>query len=252
MNNQESVFAKLNLVYDPELDKSVLEMNFIEEVEIDRDTVTVVMRLPTFWCSPNFAFIMAEDIRDRVMELPWVNKVLLNLKDHCSSEEINRGVSEGKSFEEVFSNLATGDLNEVRKTFRIKSFMSRQEHLLRELINFGVDNELLNLTIKNLTSHLAIKDKTVLQRYLTLRSELGFSNHPKGLAFLKHTGERIDPQKLSEHLLEARRTRLSMDFNANHCLGLLETRYQTKISEERKVNKNESCTTTCIQHAITS
>ncbi|QBP39871.1 metal-sulfur cluster assembly factor [Paenisporosarcina antarctica] len=250
MNNQEAVFEKLNLVYDPELDKSVLEMKFIEEVDIHQDTVTVVMRLPTFWCSPNFAFIMAEDIRNRVMELPWVSKVLLNLKDHCSSEEINKGVSEGKSFEEVFSNLANGDLNEVRKTFQIKSFKSRQEHLLRELINFGVDKELLNLTIKDLNSHLAIRDKTVLLRYLTLRSELGFSNHPNDLAFLKHTGERIDPLKLSEHLLEARRTRLSMDFNANHCLGLLETRYQTQISEEEKENKYESCSTTCVQHAI--
>ena len=245
MNKQEAVFGKLDFVYDPELDKTVLEMNFIEEVDIQGDTVTVVMRLPTFWCSPNFAFIMAEDIRDRVTELPWVSKVLLNLKDHCSSEDINRGVSEGKSFEEVFSDLASGDLNEVRKTFRIKSFMSRQEHLLRELMNFGVDNELLSLTIKDLNSHPAITDKTVLQRYLTLRSELGFSNHSHDVAFVKHTGERIDPLKRSEYLLEARRTRMSMQFNANHCLGLLETRYQTKITEEGKeLKRNESCTPT--------
>jgi metal-sulfur cluster biosynthetic enzyme len=244
MNNQEAVFEKLSLVYDPELDKSVLEMNFIEEVDVKGDTVTVIMRLPTFWCSPNFAFIMAEDIRDRVMELPFVSKVLLNLKDHCSSEDINRGVSEGKSFEEVFSDLATGDLNEVRKTFRIKSFMSRQEHLLRELMNFGVDHELLCLTIKELKSHPAITDKTVLHRYLTLRSELGFSNESHDFAFFKHTGESINPLKLTEYLLEARRTRLSMEFNANHCLGLLETRYQTKITGEGKELINESCTPT--------
>jgi metal-sulfur cluster biosynthetic enzyme len=244
MNNQEAVFEKLNFVYDPELDKSVLEMQFIEEVDIQEDTVTVVMRLPTFWCSPNFAFIMAEDIRDRVMELPWVNKVLLNLKDHCSSEDINKGVSEGKSFEEVFSNLASGDLNQVRNTFRIKSFMARQEHLLRELMNFGVENEMLSLTIKDLNTHPAITDKTILQRYLTLRSELGFSNQPNEFAFFKYTGERIDPLKLSDYLLEARRTRMSMEFNANHCLGLLNTRYQTKIAGEGKEHKNESSTLT--------
>jgi metal-sulfur cluster biosynthetic enzyme len=246
MNNQEAVFEKLNFVYDPELDKSVLEMQFIEEVDIQGNKVTVVMRLPTFWCSPNFAFIMAEDIRDRVMELPWVSKVVLNLKDHCSSADINKGVSEGKSFEEVFADLATGDLNEVRNTFRIKSFMARQEHLLRELMNFGVGNELLSLTIKDLKSHPAIMDKTILQRYLTLCSELGLSNHPQEFAFLKHTGERIDPLKLSEYLLEARRTRMSMEFNANHCLGLLATRYQTKIAGEGKELENESCTPTRI------
>lgn len=244
MNNQAAVFEKLNLVYDPELDKSVLEMKFIEEVSIQGDTVTVVMRLPTFWCSPNFAFIMAEDIRDRVLELPWVSKVLLNLKDHSASEDINKGVSEGKSFEEVFSDLASGDLSEVRKTFRIKSFMSRQEHLLRELMNFGVGDELLSLTIKDLHSHPSLTDKTVLQRYLTLRSELGFSNDPVDFAFFKYTGERIDPHNLTEYLLEARRTRMSMEFNANHCLGLLETRYQTQLPGEGKEHKNESCTPT--------
>jgi hypothetical protein len=222
----------------------VLEMQFIEEVDIQGDTVTVVMRLPTFWCSPNFAFIMAEDIRERVLELPWVNKVLLNLKDHCSSEDINKGVSEGKSFEEVFSNLANGDLNEVRNTFRIKSFMSRQEHLLRELMSFGIENEMLSLTIRDLNSHPAITDKMIWQRYLTLRSELGFSNHPDEFAFFKPTGEPIDPLKLSEYLLEARRTRMSMEFNANHCLGLLHTRYQTKIAEEGEGIENESCTPT--------
>jgi metal-sulfur cluster biosynthetic enzyme len=244
MNNQEAVFEKLNLVYDPELDKSVLEMKFIEEVAIQGNTVTVVMRLPTFWCSPNFAFIMAEDIRDRVLELPWVNHVLLNLKDHCSSDDINKGVSEGKSFEEAFSNLANGNLNEVRNTFRIKSFMSRQEHLLRELMSFGAENEMLCLRIKDLNNHPAITDKMVWKRYLTLRSELGFSNQPEELAFFKPTGEQIDPLKLSEYLLEARRTRLSMEFNANHCLGLLNTRYQTKLTGEGKEIENESCTPT--------
>lgn len=245
MTNQEAVFEKLKFVYDPELDKSVLEMNFIEEVDIQGDTVTVTMRLPTFWCSPNFAFIMAEDIRDRVMELTWVSKVFLNLKDHCSSDEINKGVSEGKSFEEVFADLSSGDLNEVRKTFRIKSFMSRQEHLLRELMNVGINNnELLSFTIKDLNSHPAITDKILLQRYLTLRSEFEFSNDPNDLAFIKHTGEKIVSLKLTEYLLEARRTRLSMEFNAAHCLGLLETRYQTKITGESEELKYESSTPT--------
>ncbi|MCL6571247.1 MAG: iron-sulfur cluster assembly protein [Bacillus sp. (in: Bacteria)] len=246
MNNQEAVFEKLNFVYDPELDKSVLEMQFIEEVVIQEDIVTVVMRLPTFWCSPNFAFIMAEDIRDRVMELPWVRKVVLNLKDHCSSNDINKGVSEGKSFEEVFSDLATGDLNEVRNTFRIKSFMARQEHLLRELKNFGVGNGLLSLTIEDLKTHPAITDQTIVGRYLTLRSELGISNHSHEFAFLKHTGVVIDPLELTDYLLEARRTRMSMEFNANHCLGLLATRYQTIIVGEGKELENESCTPTRI------
>lgn len=223
---------KINLVYDPELDKSVVEMNFIEKVKVQGAKVSVVMRLPTYWCSPNFAFIMAEDIRDRVMEIPWVKKVMVNLKDHSASDEINKGVSEGKSFSEVFTHMASGDLNEVRKKFRIKSFIARQEKLLRDLINFGMDKEMLNLTIKELESHKAIEDRAVLDRYLTLSLELGLSSHPNDLAFKKHTGERINPLELSDYLLEARRTRMSMEFNATYCRGLLDTRYQTALSEK--------------------
>jgi metal-sulfur cluster biosynthetic enzyme len=230
LERQNAVFEKISLVYDPELDKSVLEMDFIEEVKISGSMVTVLMRLPTYWCSPNFAFIMAEDIRDRVMELPWVSKVGINLKDHCASDEINRGVSEGKSFDEVFSNLASGDLNEIRKTFRVKAFISRQERLLRDLINFGMqDREILELKIRELKSHPGICEETVLDRYLTLRSELGYSNNPDNLAFVKCTGECIDPAEFSTYLLESRRTRMTMEFNANYCRGLLETRYQEKL-----------------------
>jgi len=190
--------------------------------------VHVSMRLPTYWCSPNFAFIMAEDIRDRVMEIPWVKKVIVNLKDHSASEAINQGVAEGKSFSDVFRDMASGDLNEVRKKFRIKSFIARQETLLRDLMNVGMDaKELVNLKLAELKSHPAIQDRAVFQRYLTLRTELGLNDHPNDFAFQKHTGETITPEELADYLLEARRTRMSMEFNATYCRGLLETRYQT-------------------------
>jgi metal-sulfur cluster biosynthetic enzyme len=228
LGQQEAVLEKLNVVYDPELDQSILEMNFIEKVDIQGDAVNVIMRLPTYWCSPNFAFIMAEDIRDRVSEIPWVNKVVVNLKDHSASEAINKGVAEGKSFSEVFSDMANGDLNEVRKKFQIKSFLARQEKLFRDLMNFGIDKEsILNLKIKELETHSAIQDRAVLNRYFTLCKELGLSSDPTGLAFKKHTGDTITPSELTEYLLEAKRTRMSMEFNATYCRGLLETRYQT-------------------------
>jgi len=228
LGQQEAVMEKLDIVYDPELDKSVVEMNFIEKVEIQGDHVHVIMRLPTYWCSPNFAFIMAEDIRERVMEIPWVKRVTVNLKDHSASEAINNGVAEGKSFSEVFRDMASGDLDEVRKKFQIKSFMARQETLLRDLMNSGMDaGSLLKLTWPELESHSAIQDRAVLQRYLTLCKELGLSQKAHDLAFKRHTGEEIAPSELTDYLLEARRTRMSMEFNATYCRGLLEARYQT-------------------------
>ena len=71
------VWARLDLVMDPELDEPVTDMGFIEAVSItgpasmqDNSTVDVSFRLPTYWCSPNFAFLMAEDIaKERGVQL---------------------------------------------------------------------------------------------------------------------------------------------------------------------------------------
>ena len=70
------VQACLATVVDPELDESVTELGFITEVELPSEgEVRVGFRLPTFWCAANFAFLMADDMRRALLELPWVTKV---------------------------------------------------------------------------------------------------------------------------------------------------------------------------------
>src|SRR5437660_3010990 len=70
------VIDQLQTVTDPELDEPVTALGFIESIDIDvNDHVRIVFKLPTYWCAANFAFMMAEDIRDRTKELPWVNGV---------------------------------------------------------------------------------------------------------------------------------------------------------------------------------
>ena len=73
------VWARLDLVMDPELDEPVTDMGFIEAVSIiwpapgqNISTVHVTIRLPTYWCSPNFAFSMEGDIKRQIEVLPWV------------------------------------------------------------------------------------------------------------------------------------------------------------------------------------
>ncbi|MEW9672735.1 iron-sulfur cluster assembly protein [Ammoniphilus sp. 3BR4] len=239
MGKKNEVMEKLAIVYDPELDQSVTEMGFIEEVNIENETVTIYFRLPTYWCSPNFAYIMAEDMRDRVQELPWVSEVVITLKDHCAADEVNTGVTKGKSFSEVFSHLAGGDLEQLREKFRIKTFMSRQERLLRNLLDAGMDSaSIVALTIRQLQV-LAMKgndDIALVDRYLASRTPLGFDNAPDQLAFIQSTGENIDPNQFSAYLLDARRTRMSMEFNAHYCRGLLETRYALEKTTELEVS----------------
>src|SRR5215831_19045186 len=115
---QEEVYGQLAKVSDPELDQPLTELGFIGGVGIDGNTVTVRFRLPTFWCAANFAFMMAADIRERVSELPWVERVDVQLQDHFFDQEINDGVNCGKTFVETFPLLATDQLSELRETFR--------------------------------------------------------------------------------------------------------------------------------------
>lgn len=240
MEKRKEVFEKLAMVYDPELDQSVTDMGFIQDVAIEDSTVTINFRLPTYWCSPNFAYIMAEDMRERVLELPWVSQVMIALKDHCAADEVNAGVTSGKSFADVFSGLSGGDLEELRQMFRVKTFVSRQERLLRHLLGSGMDQaSLAMITIRqiHLLACLENDARPLLKRYLDIRSELGFLNEPDQLAFIQSNGEAIDPDQFSDYLLDARRTRMSMEFNAHHCRGLLETRYGTEMTKELEVSK---------------
>jgi len=99
----------------------------------------------------NFAFLMAADIRERVSELPWVERVDVQLQDHFFDEEISGGVNCGKTFVETFPSLATDDLDELRATFRVKAFVARQERLIRSLLALGwMENAILELRIGDL------------------------------------------------------------------------------------------------------
>jgi metal-sulfur cluster biosynthetic enzyme len=72
----DEVWAVLERVTDPEIDESVTKLEFVTRVEIEAGSrVRIEFRLPTYWCAPNFAFLMASDMRDAVEELPWVEEV---------------------------------------------------------------------------------------------------------------------------------------------------------------------------------
>ena len=83
------VRAALDAVTDPELDQSVVDLGFITEMEVDGDRVAVAFRLPTYWCSAGFAWIMAEDMRAALTRLPWVASAEVRLVDHFAAGRIH-------------------------------------------------------------------------------------------------------------------------------------------------------------------
>ena len=106
-----AILECLDRVTDPELDESVVAMGFIDRIDIDGGSVTVAFRLPTFLCSANFAFLMAEDMKVAVEQLPGVTGATVVLKDHFAADRINRGIAGSLPFEAVFSDDASDGLS---------------------------------------------------------------------------------------------------------------------------------------------
>ncbi|MBO8173552.1 MAG: iron-sulfur cluster assembly protein [Bacillaceae bacterium] len=228
VDRRKEVEDRLAQVMDPELDESLIELGFIDEIRIDGRRVTVSFKLPTYWCSPNFAFLMASDIRDRIRELDWVDEVSVRLKDHLYADAINDGVSKNRSFAETFPEFSSGELNQLRKTFRDKAFLARQDRLIRYLLKRGMTKTaILNFTIQDLQElsgdYPALKNH--IESYLSIRRECLGTGEAHDTAFVKKDGRRIALQEFADYLKETQRTRVSMEFNAIHCRGLFQTRY---------------------------
>ena len=224
---QDEVYGQLAQVSDPELDQPLTELGFIGGVRVEGGTVTVHFRLPTFWCAANFAFLMSADIRERVSELPWVERVVVRLQDHFFDQEINDGVNGGKTFAETFPELATGNLEELRATFRAKAFLFRQECLLRSVLELGWSEEaILDVRVGDLPVILLYgQGKVLAERYLAILQERGLASDATAPAFVHPDGRPVAAAEFRAHLEHARRTRFSMEFNAAFCRGLLKTRY---------------------------
>ena len=134
---KRDVRERLDRVDDPELDQSIVELEYIDTIEIDNGDVTVEFTLPTAWCSPAFAWMMATDARDEVDSLPGTDSVTIRLRDHMHEEEITRGVNEHESFEAMFPD-ADGGVQDVRAVLDEKARFARQHEAVEACLEAGL------------------------------------------------------------------------------------------------------------------
>ena len=73
-----------------------------------RRSPTVRLRLPTFFCAPNFSWLMVADAYDAVSAVPGVTRADIALEDHFVAEEINEGVAARSGFVAAFSGRGPG------------------------------------------------------------------------------------------------------------------------------------------------
>ena len=226
---EAEVLASLATVTDPELDAPVTDLGFVEDVAVGADgTVSIDFRLPTFWCAANFAYMMAEDMRDAVSALPWVTRVVPRLQEHMCADQVNRGVAEGLAFGAAFGEAGDDDsLANLRTTFRHKAFQGRQEALLRALLAQGFGKAaLVAMTVAELerTTVAGAEGAGLQRRYLEMRARIGVPADADALAFVTVEGTPLTAAGFDEHLRTLASVRIAMEFNGALCRGLLAAR----------------------------
>jgi metal-sulfur cluster biosynthetic enzyme len=215
------VLDALSGVRDPELDEPVTDLGFVSDLSVEGDAVSVRLRLPTYFCAPNFAYLMVADAKEAVLSVPGVERASVILDDHYASEELNTGVNAGGGFDGAFPGETEGpDLTELRATFRRKSFVSRQEQLCRTLLSGGYSPaELATMRLAE------VPPSEAFEKYLDRRAELGVDISPGAPLVVDPDGNRVPEEAVVEHLRFARTVRVSIEGNAGLCRGLLATRY---------------------------
>jgi metal-sulfur cluster biosynthetic enzyme len=234
---EAAAWAAVAAVTDPELDEPVTEMGFVERIEVGEDgSVALDFRLPTYWCSPNFAFLMLDGVRAALGALPWGPRVHITLHDHLFADEVNQGLAAGKRFAEIFEELAPGeDLDGLREKFRMKAFQRRQEALLATLRGAGwTAGEIVGLDRRALADPpLALA--AVFGRY----AEAFAARFPQAAQtdpiIVDWSGNGVDVARFPEHLARLRSVRINMEFNGALCRGLKQVRYREKADGELTV-----------------
>ena len=80
---RDTVWQALGTVLDPELDEPITALDFVASCTVSGDGVASVhLRLPTFFCAPNFSFLMVADAHDAVSAVEGVTRADVVLDDH--------------------------------------------------------------------------------------------------------------------------------------------------------------------------
>lgn len=213
------VWAALDSVIDPELDEAITDLGFVRSCEVHDGHAEVRLRLPTAFCAPNFAYMMAADAYDATRNVRGVNSVDLQLEDHHDSPQINAGIAERSSFSDTYSAETDSELDELRLTFQRKAHTACLDRVCRGLLGRGWEvNSLHEATLADLSED----EHAQLARR---RSVIGLSNSDDDPILVDHSGQQVPPEQVSIMLRFFKLTRISIDGNAHFCRGLLRTRY---------------------------
>jgi metal-sulfur cluster biosynthetic enzyme len=222
--SQEGLLAALETVRDPELDEPITSLGFVASCTVSADgDAEVRLRLPTYFCAPNFAFLMVADAYDAVSALPGVRSAVVVLEDHFASDVINQGVAAQAGFVQSFDGEAVAELDSLRAAFLRKAVMAGTDQVCRPLLAAGTDTAAL------LAMRLGeVPPSRALSRLRERRAELGLPAGDSALLVIDPvSGAPVSVDSLPLFLRKAKVTRISIEANSGICRGMLRHRYDT-------------------------
>ncbi|WP_228001914.1 metal-sulfur cluster assembly factor [Nocardia australiensis] len=217
----DRVWAALDTVRDPELDESITALRFVSEVRVDENGgARVRLRLPTYFCAPNFAYLMVADAHDAVGSANGVSTVTVELEDHFAAQEINAGVAAAAGFVGSFPAEAADELGDLRVRFQRKAYIAALERAVRTLAAAAA--------IPDTPDRLRLGDIPAGPEQQSLhrrRAAIGLGWDPGDPLLVDEFGAVITADGAAKYLRFARTVRVSIEGNAHFCRGLLATRY---------------------------
>jgi metal-sulfur cluster biosynthetic enzyme len=222
---RDSVWAALGTVLDPEIDEPITDLDFVASCTVSGDgsgdvVASVHLRLPTFFCAPNFSFLMVADAYDAVSAVDGVTRAEVVLDDHHAASEINGGVAAHAGFVSTFEGEAVAELDEVRRYFLEKAVVAGQDRVARPLVDAGAGpEELAELTLG------AAPASPDLDRLRVRRAALGLPAGDDAPLLIHPDGSRVAAAQVPLHLRRARLTRAGLEANGDICRNILATRY---------------------------
>lgn len=218
---QTQVWEALGTVIDPELDEPVTDLGFVRSVAIDEGGVEVHLRLPTSFCSPNFAYLMASDAQDALARVPGIGRVSVLLDDHHDSDRINAGLAAHAGYVGTFGHEADTSLDELRAKFRRKAHTAAMERALMALLRARLRDvdDLPRIRLGDLPPGPST------DALLARRADIGLSTDSGDPVLVDDDGASIAADQAPLRLRRATSVRISMEGNSHFCRGLLATRY---------------------------
>jgi metal-sulfur cluster biosynthetic enzyme len=90
------IFDELSKIVDPEIGVSIVELELIDKVDIDKGSVNIDLHLTSPFCPAIFGFKIAQDVRDNVYKIHGLDSVKVKVSNHFMADAITKQVNESK------------------------------------------------------------------------------------------------------------------------------------------------------------